>query len=77
MECTSAGPTGLLKESAVQLVAAAMGKKSFADKRRFISEGLARCCRMVRSGAELSCAAIRMILLCVRVKRLTDGYMNV
>lgn len=48
MECTAAGPTGILKESAVQLVASAMGSKSEEDKSRFIAEGLARCCRMVR-----------------------------
>ena len=47
IECTPAGPTGILKESAVQLVAEAMGTKTFADKKRFISEGLARCCKMV------------------------------
>eukprot|EP00603_Paraphysomonas_imperforata_P000486 CAMPEP_0114436556 /NCGR_PEP_ID=MMETSP0103-20121206/13524_1 /TAXON_ID=37642 ORGANISM="Paraphysomonas imperforata, Strain PA2" /NCGR_SAMPLE_ID=MMETSP0103 /ASSEMBLY_ACC=CAM_ASM_000201 /LENGTH=987 /DNA_ID=CAMNT_0001606851 /DNA_START=116 /DNA_END=3077 /DNA_ORIENTATION=+ len=46
VECTSSGPTGILKESAVQLVAEAMGQKTFEDKKRFIAEGLARCSRM-------------------------------
>jgi hypothetical protein len=54
VECTAAGPTGILKESAVQLVAEAMGKKCMEDKKRFISEGLARCCKMVRSAELLS-----------------------
>jgi hypothetical protein len=49
VECTHAGPTGILKESAVQLVAEAMGQKTPEDKKRFISEGLARCCKMVNN----------------------------
>jgi hypothetical protein len=53
VEVAASGPTGILKEGAVQVVAAAMGKKTFDDKKRFIAEGLARCCQMVRdhSGA--------------------------
>ena len=64
VECTTSGPTGILKESAVQLVAEAMGKKSFEEKTRFISEGLSRCCKMV-SISEYSSTCCPYLIDCV------------
>ena len=43
IEVDEHGPTGILKERAVELVLKAMGSKSTSDKRNFIEDGLAIC----------------------------------
>lgn len=45
VEVDATGPTGILKERATERIVAAIGTKSFADKKRFIETGLDLCRR--------------------------------